>query len=52
MNFLTFSLARFCATHREFLWGVLAGSVLEALIIFSAHWTWHRILWVKWFSWQ
>jgi len=29
MNSLTFSLARFCATHREFFWGVLAGSLLE-----------------------
>ena len=42
----------FLYLHREFLCGVLAGSVLEALIIFSARWTWHRVLWIKWFSWQ
>jgi hypothetical protein len=52
MSFLAFSLARFCATHREFIVGVLAGSLAELLIIYASRWTWDRWLWLRWFSHQ
>jgi hypothetical protein len=36
--------------HREFWWGVLAGSVAELAIVYLSRWTWDRVLWLRWFS--
>ena len=38
--------------HREFLWGVLAGSLLELAAVAASRWAWDRVLWMKWFSHQ
>jgi hypothetical protein len=42
----------FLHLHREFVWGVLAGSVAELLIIYASRWAWDRYLWLRWFSHQ
>jgi hypothetical protein len=42
----------FLHLHREFLWGVLAGSVAELLVVYASRWTWDRIQWLRWFSHQ
>jgi hypothetical protein len=42
----------FLYLHREFLWGVLAGALVEAIIILSRRWAWDRVLWIRWFSHQ
>ena len=36
--------------HREFWWGVLAGSVAEALVVLSRRWFVDRWLWLRWFN--
>jgi hypothetical protein len=36
--------------YSSFLWGVLAGSIAELLIIFASRWLWDRYLWLRWFS--
>jgi len=38
--------------HKEFVLGVLVGSVLELVIVFGSRWAWDRVLWMKWFSHQ
>jgi hypothetical protein len=38
--------------HRDFLWGVLAGSLLELAVVYASRWTWDRYLWLRWFSHQ
>lgn len=38
--------------HREFWWGVLAGSLAELVVILSQRWAWDRVLWLRWFSHQ
>jgi hypothetical protein len=38
--------------HREFVLGVLVGSVLELGIVFGSRWAWDGVLWMKWFSHQ
>jgi len=42
----------FLHLHREFFWGVLAGSVGELLVVYASRWTWDRIQWLRWFSHQ
>jgi hypothetical protein len=43
---------RWLHTHREFVLGVLAGSMLELIVIYGSRWAWDRVLWMKWFSHQ
>jgi hypothetical protein len=41
---------RFLYLHREFFWGMFAGSMSEWLVIYAPRWLWDRWLWLRWFS--
>jgi hypothetical protein len=42
----------FLVIHREFVFGVLVGSIAEAAVILLSRWAWDRWLWLRWFSHQ
>lgn len=47
-----FPLGAWCRLHREFILGMLIGSVAELLIVLASRWLWDRVLWMRWFSHQ